>query len=132
MMHNEPRSASHTVEQFVNLEQKVWEAFVLGDPTKDAEMLSDDFVGVYTTGIWNKLQHCKQLEDGPVVAKYELRNPIIQPRPNGSVMLIYSATYTPLKYGKVEAERKMYVSSLWENHAGRWLNVFSQDTPEAG
>jgi len=99
---------------------------------KDAEMLSDDFVGVYSTGIWNKSQHCKQLEAGPVVAKYELQNPIIQSRPDGSVMLIYSATYTPLKNGEIEAERKMYVSSLWENRGGRWLNVFSQDTPQSG
>jgi len=46
-----------------------------------------------------------------------------------AVLLSYRAVYTRAGAAKQEA---MYVSSLWCQRGGRWVNVFSQDTPDTG
>ena len=46
-----------------------------------------------------------------------------------AALLAYCARY--VRAGSTE-EESMYVSSLWCEHDGRWVNVFSQDTPDNG
>jgi hypothetical protein len=48
------------------------------------------------------------------------------------VLLCYRADYRPARAGGPGAASTMYISSLWVERDGRWLNVFSQDTPAAG
>jgi len=45
------------------------------------------------------------------------------------VMLCYRADYRRLRDGLPGESETMYISSLWTESDGRWLNVFSQDTP---
>jgi hypothetical protein len=44
------------------------------------------------------------------------------------VLLSYRAEYQRLVGGVAQPGESMYVSSLWSRRAGRWVNVFSQDT----
>ena len=111
---------------FVDLESGVWQALVGGDAVADAAHLSADFVGVYPSGFAGRDEHGAQLSNGPTVAEYEIaraRTLVVAP---GHVMLMYLARYR--RPGAPSFE-EMYVSSLWSLRDGRWLNVFSQDTP---
>jgi hypothetical protein len=47
-----------------------------------------------------------------------------------AVMLSYRAEFEP-RTSASSGAHAMYVSSLWCRRGGKWLNVFSQDTPEA-
>ncbi|NQU66373.1 MAG: nuclear transport factor 2 family protein [Candidatus Marinimicrobia bacterium] len=122
----------HTVEQFLKLETRVWNAMKAGDMEMDARLLTDDFLGVYQTGIAGKLEHCQQLENGPTVASYEIREPRILVLSENSVLLSYLATWTRMSSANAGDIETMYVSSIWRNSDGGWRNVFSQDTPVGG
>lgn len=109
-------------------ERAVWEALVQGDAQADAAALSDDFVGVYPDGIFGKAAHVAQLAAGPTVADYALTQ--VQSRALGPdhALLIYHASYRRPGVATPEA---MYVSSIWQRAGPGWINVFSQDTPDA-
>lgn len=94
-------------------------------------MLSDDFLGVYPTGFANKAEHVGQLKDGPTVLSYELIDPRIVVLGEKRVLLAYKAMWIRLKDGVAAPQEDMFVSSVWEYRANRWLNIFSQDTPAA-
>ena len=113
----------------VGLEAAVWEALVGGDAAADAELLADDFVGVYPTGIEPRAGHVEQLAAGPTVQTYELRDARMMAVAGDAALLIYRAVYVRVGAGAAES---MYVSSLWCRRDGRWVNTFSQDTPDTG
>lgn len=125
MIENKPTHLSLNVERFIELESRVWNALVAGDPEADAAMLTDDFVGIYGTGVSGKTEHRQQLENGPIVEHYEILEPRIKVISGRSVMLSYLAEWT--RPGNPKLER-MYVSSLWQESDGEWKNSFSQDT----
>lgn len=111
---------------FVDLERRVWDALVTGDEDADRAALTDDFVGVYPTGFADAHQHAEQLADGPTVATYRIDSARTLAIADGHVVLAYLATY---RRPGSDADESMYVSSLWSLRAGRWQNVFRQDTP---
>jgi hypothetical protein len=116
-----------TLDDFVALEEEVWKALVAGDPAADAHMLSDDFLGVYTVGFANRDQHAAQLESGPTVVSYSLSEARLLVVSDVAVMLSYRADYR--KTESSDTPDAMYISSLWCERDGRWINTFSQDTP---
>lgn len=108
------------------LEERVWQALVAGDAAADGAMLTDDFLGVYPSGYADRAGHMAELADGPTMQRYALdRARLMRLGPNRA-MLSYRAVYVP---AGADAERVMYISSLWEWRGDRWLNSFSQDTP---
>ncbi len=111
---------------FVELERRVWAALVSGDPDADRAALAPDFVGVYPSGFAGPDDHVEQLANGPTVADYVIAEARTLHVADGHVMLSYLATFR--RPGRIETE-SMYVSSLWSLVEGRWINVFSQDTP---
>ncbi len=114
------------IEKFVALETGVWDALVSGDGAADAALLSKDFLGVYETGFSNRTEHAAMLDNGPIVATYRIEQATVRVISARAVLLCYLAFYTkPADPGK---EERMYVSSLWEEIDGQWLNTFSQDT----
>lgn len=116
------------VQFFTDLETKVWEALVSGDPDADRAMLSEDFLGVYPSGFSDRDQHAGQLSGGPTMTAFTLRDTRVHLVATDVVMLSYFAEYrTP---GSDRSEG-MYISSLWQRREGRWWNTFSQDTPAA-
>ena len=112
--------------RFVGLERAVWDALVRGDPAADRAALAPGFVGVYPSGFAGAEDHFAQLADGPTVADYVIADARILDVAAGHVMLSYLATY---RRRGAEHTEQMYVSSLWSETDGAWLNVFSQDTP---
>ena len=110
---------------FLALETRVWEALVAGDAAADRALLAPDFLGVYSTGFAKRADHTDQLSDGPTVTRFLLSEARLVELGPGRVLLAYRADY--LRAGAHSAEA-MYVSSIWEERGGAWLNTFSQDS----
>ncbi|HEY7628278.1 MAG TPA: nuclear transport factor 2 family protein [Ilumatobacteraceae bacterium] len=119
------------ITAFLELETMVWEALRNGDADADARLLAPDFVGLYSTGFANRSEHVGQLAGGPTVADYELHEPRLVVVSADDVLLCYRADWHRLTAGGRGRRESMYVSSLWSNRTGQWVNVFSQDTPAA-
>jgi len=116
-------------QEILKLEGQVWEALRTGDAQLDGQMLSDDFLGVYPTGFADKSEHVNQLKNGPTVLSYELTSPRLVDLGENRVLLTYKAMWIRLKDSVAAPQEEMFVSSVWEYRANRWLNIFSQDTP---
>lgn len=118
---------SPSLAEIVNFETQVWEALRLGDPALDATLLSDDFIGVYPTGVSTNADHCDQLKNGPTIARYAIKEPRITIINEDCVILSYLAEL--VRIGSNTDVELMYISSMWKRFGDRWLNIFSQDTP---
>lgn len=117
------------IEKFVTLETGVWAALVTGDGVADAALLSEDFLGVYETGFSNRTDHADMLNNGPIVMMYRIEDAMLRVVSDKAALLSYLACYT--KPADPAKEERMYVSSLWEEIDGQWINTFSQDTNAA-
>lgn len=110
------------------MEKQVWEALKNGDVNADANLLSDDFLGVYETGVSSKEDHLEQLRNGPVISSYEMGSAhLIQLSPE-IVSLTYSATAIFLKNEAQDTQNLFYITSIWARRLNKWVNIFSQDT----
>ena len=118
----------YDVNFFLELETRVWSALATGDMAGDENLLADDFLGVYNSGMAGKAEHAGQLKDGPTVETYSLSDAKIQVLVEGVVLLAYLARWTRAKKDGVSKQESMYITSIWRKTDGGWLNVFSQDT----
>ncbi len=110
----------------IALETSVWDALQQGDPSADTDLLAADFLGVYPTGFSDRSDHAGQLGEGPTVAAYAILDPRCVQLSADHALLAYRAQY---RRPGSDATEEMYVSSVWSRRDGRWINVFSQDTP---
>ena len=125
------------LKELLTLEHRVWQALVEGDAAADAQMLAEDFLGVYPTGFAGRLDHIGQLQAGATVERYEIGETRILKLGQDYACLSYHARY--LRPGQTNWEA-MYVSSIWQRQtkangsAGQvgWVNIFSQDTVADG
>ena len=113
--------------ELVELEKMVWDALVSGDSVADGLLLADDFLGVYETGFAGKENHVEQLINGPTIRHYELSDFTRKVLCSDTVLLSYKAEYSRPASDELKV---MYVSSIWQRQTEKWLNIFSQDTPE--
>ena len=118
------------IDSLLGLETAVWQALVDGDTEAYTRLLADDFVGVYPTGFSGPGDHAAQLAAGPPVRRFELSEARMLAVSESAALLMYRAEY--VRTGDGAASESMYVSSLWCERDGRWLNVVSQDTPDTG
>jgi hypothetical protein len=109
----------------IDLEMQVWDALRRGDAEADARLLSEDFVGLYPTGFAGRAEHAAALANGPTVAEYDLYDARMIAISDRDALLLYRADYR-MPGDNVTAS--MYVSSLWSQRDGEWVNTFSQDT----
>ena len=116
----------NTLAHFVDLERQVWQALIDGDATADRRLLSDDFVGVYPSGFADRNDHVSQFVSAPTVSSYSLEQARVFEVSDRAVMLCYLAVFQRPGDGAVH---RMFVSSLWCEREGTWVNTFSQDTP---
>jgi len=117
------------VDDFLQLERRVWDALVEGDAETDIELLAEDFLGVYPTGFASRSDHVEQLAAGPSVSAYALSEPRKIDVSDRAVMLSYRADIQRASGVGDRHPEVLYISSLWCQQGGRWINVFSQDTP---
>ena len=115
----------------IELETEVWDALRRGDAQADLRLLADDFLGVYPTGFADRSAHAGQLADGPTVSQFQLLEARLMVLSDNDVLLSYRADWH--RFGSTDsgAGESMYISSLWSRRSGRWVNVFSQDSPLA-
>ena len=118
------------LDDILRRETEVWQALVAGDATADARLLSEDFLGVYPTGFAARAEHVAPLRDGPTVTEFALSEARLLVVSDTAALLAYRADYRRVTEFGPAAPETMYVSSLWCERDGRWVNVFSQDTPE--
>ncbi|MGD9997969.1 MAG: DUF4440 domain-containing protein [Ilumatobacteraceae bacterium] len=118
-----------SLEHFVGLESQVWQALLDGDADADRSLLTDDFVGLYPTGFATRDEHAGQLTEGPTMAEYAISEARSIELSEDAVLLCYRADYRKTRRGEPGEPEAMYVSSLWVERDGVWLNSFSQDTP---
>lgn len=116
------------LSHFVDLERQVWEALVDGDASADRTLLSDDFVGVYPSGFADRNDHVSQFVSAPTVSTYHLEQARLIAVSSHAAMLCYLAVF---QRPSDDVVHRMFVSSLWCERAGTWVNTFSQDTPAA-
>ena len=113
---------------FVGMERQVWEALKNGDVNADANLLSDDFLGVYEAGISSKEDHLEQLRNGPIISSYEIGSAqLIQLGPE-IISLTYSATAIFLKHKAKDTQNLFFITSIWARRLNKWVNILSQDT----
>jgi hypothetical protein len=118
----------YTLDHFLELERQVWQALVDGDADADRALLSEDFVGVYPSGFANRDDHVGQFVAAPTVSAYTIDRARVIEVSSDSAMLCYLATFQRPDDSSIH---RMYVSSLWCERDGTWVNTFSQDTPAA-
>ena len=113
---------------FLGLEMQVWEALKNGDKNANSKLLSDDFLGVYETGLGSKEDHLELLRNGPIISCYEIgSSQLIQLGPE-IASLTYSATATFLRNEGEDTQVLLYITSIWARRLNKWVNIFSQDT----
>ncbi len=114
------------LELAVSLESAVWQALIDGDAAADLGSLAEHFIGVYPSGRSDRAGHVAQLDDGPSVLDYAIDSPVVLALADDCLLLTYEASYRRTGAGSA---KRMHVTSVWQRFDGRWLNVFSQDTP---
>ena len=115
-----------TIDMFKRLETAMWTSLVEGDGAAADGLLSSDYLGVYTTGFSDRADYIAALANGPIAASFEISESRIFVVSDTAVMYSYRADFKSRQDGPTEV---MYISSLWCKREGRWVNVFSQDTP---
>ena len=70
------------------------------------------------TAVWNALCRGDAEADAGLLAEDFL-----------GVLLCYRADWHRVDEGSRGEAESMYISSLWSRRSGRWVNVFSQDSP---
>ena len=114
---------------FVALERRVWKALADGDSRADAQLLDARFLGVYASGFASRDDHAAQLIHGPTVASFAIHEPRLQVLAADVVLLSYRASFSRPGAADAGGVNTMFVSSIWKEEDGNWLNMFSQDTP---
>ena len=120
--------AHSLLEELLERETDVWRAHVAGDGAADERLLSDDFLGVYPSGFASRADPVGQLDGGSTMSAFSITEARLMRLADAVALLAYRADYR--RVGATHDE-VMYISSVWARRGGRWVNVFSQDTPAA-
>ena len=99
-----------------------------GDIGADSDLLSDDFLGVYESGLSTKEDHLTQLRNGPIVSDYKIRHARLLRLGPKIIGLTYSATATFVGNEAQGTQHLYYITSIWAYRYNKWTNIFSQDT----
>ena len=113
------------LDELLAAETDVWVAMRDGDAVASRRALSEDFLGVSSSGCNGRDDHVGDLAEGPTVAWFDLSEEHTMSWGADVALLVYRADYRVPDAADV---RTMYVSSVWERRDGRLVNVFSQDT----
>jgi len=113
---------------FIEKEKEVWEALKHKDKAADSRLLADDFVGLYGTGFAAKAEHVNQMDEKYTIESYKLQDAKVLRLSPTTALVLYKSTCNGSGAWEQYCSRSDYVSSLWVERDGHWLNLFSQDT----
>jgi hypothetical protein len=113
---------------FIEKEKAVWDAIKSKNKSADSGLLADDFVGLYDTGFAAKSDHVSQMDDKYAIERYDLQDTKVLRLSSTMALLLYKATCKGTGAWEQYCSRPDYVSSLWVEREGHWVNLFSQDT----
>jgi len=113
------------IDTFINLEKKIWEAFINGNYEQDLRYLDNNFLGVYSSGYSNRTEHAEPLKKSPIAIKYEMSDIKLLHLADNCYLLAYYVEWVRKSNNQTE---KMYVSSIWQKVENQWKNTFSQDS----
>jgi hypothetical protein len=117
------------LDAFIELETKVWDSLRRGDAEEDTRLLAEEFLGVYPSGFADRSEHAGQLANGPTVAEFDLHDARLMVLSDNDALLSYRAEWQRARTDERGRSESTYISSLWSRRSGKWVNVFSQDTP---
>lgn len=118
-------------DQLVRREKQSWEAWQNHDGKFFEEFLSDDHAEVGFTGLTNKEHVVAGVASGVCkVANYTLDHFEFKLLRDDVALLTYHEAQETSCQGKA-VPSPCWVSSLYMNRGGRWLNVLYQQTPTA-
>ncbi len=116
---------------FVAKEKEVWEALKGKDKAAATRLLADDFTGLYDTGLLNKAEWVKQIDDVYTVDDYTIIDPrVLHPSPN-TALLLYTGACKGTGAWADYCSHTSRISDMWVKRNGQWFDLFSQDTTAA-
>jgi hypothetical protein len=120
-----------TGESFINTEKQSWEAWKNRNAQFFKEFLSDDHVEVGFFGLANKEQVLATVATSAcTVRNYTVDQFKVTLLDANTALLTYHAAQETTCHDKA-VPSPVWVSSLYVRRAGRWLNVFYQQTQTA-
>jgi hypothetical protein len=122
------RAAENSVqEQIVAKERQELDALKTGDKEAFAELLADDALFLDPRGTGTKVEVVSHVTDFRLV-EYVMEDIKFVPLSENSGLVAYKLTERGNAHGK-EFSAKVYASAIWTRRAGKWVCIFSQETP---
>jgi hypothetical protein len=123
----EAKPAGATKEQVVAAERSGLDALKVGDVSKFASATADEAVFVDDRGMATKPEVVRNV-NGFTLTDYDMEDiRFVQIAPNTG-LISYNMTENGSSHGH-EFTAHVYVSSVWTERGGKWLCLFSQETP---
>ena len=128
----QPIVPKDTERIIVGLENQVLQGYLQKNREAVAPLLAGDFQDVGEYGIWDKERSLQDIADPSSTTQSSAMNEVHFSRLAPSVVLLtYRLDEVDLEHGKPAPSAK-YISSVWVQREGKWLNVLGHDTPAAG
>jgi hypothetical protein len=115
----------------VGLENQILQGYVQKNREAVAHLIASDFQDVGEYGVWDKERSLQDIADPSSITQSLSMSRVRFSRlaPN-VVVLTYRLDEIDIDNGMPVSSTK-YVSSIWLNRDGKWLNVLGHDTPTA-
>jgi len=114
-------------EQIVSHEREELDSLKTGDMALFASLLADDAVFVDAHGAAGKAEVVKNTTQFRL-SEYTMENVKFVAISTSSGLISYEITEKGASHGR-EFSAHVFVSALWAERAGKWICLFSQETP---
>ncbi len=121
------RETKSLEEQITALERKELDAIKDGNMTAFAGLLADDAVFVNSRGFGDKALVVKNTSAFKLI-EYSMDEVKIVPLSANAGLIAYKLTEKGNAHGK-EISGVVYASAVWAEREGKWVCLFSQETP---
>lgn len=109
------------------MEMETWRAFQAKRAGEIRSLFAPNFIGLYPDGTHNLARDLQSLNQ-VTIRDYKITDMQSHAMGPDGVMLTYGAAYH-LRVGPKVLARKMWMASLWQRRAGRWVCVYHAEIP---
>ena len=114
-------------QQIVAKEREELEALKAADYQKFADLIADDAVFVAPQGMAAKSEVVENVRDFKLL-DFTMSDIRFVPLSANSGVVAYKLTETARSHGQ-EFTTEVYASAVWIQRDGKWVSIFSQETP---